>query len=99
MDKWWWLNWLDVTWSREEILARSQLGGVAGVVFLLLEIPQFILLPRSWNTMPVAVMLAIPTVLLSVLAARPICAELWPELIKAGDEMATKRMANNDTKS
>jgi hypothetical protein len=94
MDKWWWLNRLDIRWSREEVFARSQLAGVAGVVFVLLEIPQFVFLPTRWNTIPVTLIAVIPTVFASVFAARPICTELWPDLIKAGDEKAAERLAN-----
>jgi hypothetical protein len=49
VDKWWWLNSFDPRWSREEVFARSQLALAALTVFVLLEIPQFIFFPKSWN--------------------------------------------------
>ena len=33
------------------------------------------------------------------LRARPICTELWPEVIRGGDEKAAERIANEDTRT
>jgi hypothetical protein len=40
----------------------------------------------------------IPTVFASVLSARPICTELWPDLLRAGEEKAAERMAKEDAR-
>ncbi len=91
MDKWWWLTSFDSRWSREEVYARSQMGGAACVVFLFFEIPVLAFLPRHLNTPLVATLLVIPALFTSVLAARPICERLWPDLIKSGDEKNVQR--------
>jgi hypothetical protein len=93
VNKWWWLDWPSWRWSRQEQAAVSQLGLTAAVVFLLLMIPQFALLPKSWNTPIVALITVLPTALLSCLASRFICGELWPDLMRAGDEKAAERLA------
>jgi hypothetical protein len=41
----------------------------------------------------------VPIVFASVLAARPIATELWPEIIRAGDEKAAERIANEETRT
>jgi hypothetical protein len=91
MDKWWWLTSFNPRWSREEVYARAQMGGAASLVFLLLEVPIFVFLPRHLNTPLVAILLVIPALFASVFAARPICEHLWPDLIKAGDERSAQR--------
>jgi hypothetical protein len=96
MDKWWWFAPFDSRWSREEVDARGQLGGPAGVVFTLLMIPQFMFLPKQWNTSIVALMTVIPTFVASLIAARPICNSLWPDIISRGDKKAAERAAQMD---
>jgi hypothetical protein len=99
VDKWWWLSSFDPRWSREEVFARSQFGLAALTVFVLLEIPEFIFFPKSWNTVWGAMLAVVPIVFASVLAARPIATELWPEIIRAGDEKAAERIANEETRT
>jgi hypothetical protein len=92
MNKWWWIASFDRRWSREEAGAQSKLALTTAVVFVLLMIPQFNLLPKSWNTPIVALITVLPTVFLSAFVSRFICGELWPDLIKAGDRNAAARL-------
>jgi ABC-type glycerol-3-phosphate transport system permease component len=93
MDKWWWFAPFDGRWSREEVDARAQLAGAGGVVFALLMAPQLIFLPKLWNSSFVALVTVVPTFVISLMAARPVCNCLWPDIISRGDKKAAERAA------
>jgi protein-S-isoprenylcysteine O-methyltransferase Ste14 len=93
MNKWWWFAPFDSKWSREEVDARAQLAGAAAVVFVILVVPVLIFLPKKWNTTLGALATVGPLIVISLLAARPICNRMWPDLISRGDSNAAKRLA------
>jgi hypothetical protein len=96
MNKWWWFAPFDGRWSREEVEARAQLGGTAGIVFVFMVVPVLIILPKQWNTTVGALITVGPLIVLSLLAARPICTRFWPDLILRGDRKAAERSAEQD---
>jgi hypothetical protein len=96
MNKWWWFAPFDSRWSREEVDARAQLAGAAGVVFVFLVVPVLIFLPKQWNTTLGALVTVGPVIVVSLLAARPICNRLWPDLINRGDSKTAERLAEQD---
>jgi hypothetical protein len=91
MNKWWWFAPFDARWSKDEIDARGQLGGAAGVVFLCLAVPLNVFLPNQMHTAPVALGALIPAFAMSLLAARPVCNVFWPDVIRRGDVKAAER--------
>lgn len=99
MGKWWWLDWPPYHWSRAEQDAVSQLGLATGAVFLLLIVPQFMFLrPAIGNSGAAALFMTIPTLIVSLLLARPISTAFWPKVIQAGDEKAAERLAKQDVR-
>jgi hypothetical protein len=94
MGKWWWIDISASSLSREEQDAMSQLSLTAAGLFLFFTVPQFIFLPTYFQHDAVlALLLGVPTLLLSLFLARPICTALWPNVIKAGDKKAAARLA------
>jgi hypothetical protein len=95
MKKWWWLFGFAVAlWSPEERRARAVLFITALVVFFILYIPEVSILLTVGVEEHVATLICVFTAVVpAFFAARPVCAWLWPEMLRKGDENAAKRWA------
>ena len=96
--KWWWLGFFGVqTWTIEERRARLVLlmiGLVSCVIALLLAdaVLEWIVFERHIA----AALAALASVAFGFATARPIAAELYPEILKSGDENAFRRLSRGE---
>jgi hypothetical protein len=99
--KWWWLNWIPVDYSNEERRASIRLGLTMLCVFIVLAIALSVVNIRilRWlairDLFPATIGVFI-AIFLATWVARPICAHIWPDVIKKGDEKAAIRIGNRN---
>ena len=93
--KWWWLGFFDVpTWSAEERRARMVLvfaGLVAAIAVLL--VANAVLEWFGVERHIAATLAAFICIAPGFLWARPIVGELYPSLLRQGDENSKKRLS------
>jgi hypothetical protein len=92
--KWWWVSFLPFDLSIEERRAGARLLLTTLFVFILLcgvEVPLLMWIGVEQHIVPIVG--TFTALAPAFCAARPICSQIWPEVIRKGDDKAAIRLA------